>query len=195
MTTRSAKARSLDKARRLDPPDVTTVDDPPDVTTVDEPPQKKKKKTLHHVVVPRFYRNTMMLTMSNIVTEEMLKDAVTSTIQSMRSKFSVVMSVTKEDKPLDENDDADEVNRSSYIVVFLDLPSDLTNQLKENGILECVFYVGSHEDTCAKVLSGEPTDDMIAKKDRQGNDSPYSIQVDLSEASSKADASDKAGEE
>ena len=78
MTTRSAKARSLDldKARRLDPPDVTTVDDPPDVTTVDEPPQKKKKKTLHHVVVPRDYRNTMKLTMSNIVTEEMLKDAV-----------------------------------------------------------------------------------------------------------------------
>ena len=135
---------------------------------------------LYHVVVPRNYRKSTLMTISKELREEKVKDEVKYTIHTVSSEFPVVMSVKR------EGDDAQNADKSRYRAVYLNLPQELIYKLKKHHFFNCVFYVGSHEDTETKILEDEPTDDMIAKQDRQGNDAPYWMQVDISEARDNA---------
>ena len=77
-----------------------------------------------------------------------------------------------------ESNIEDGIEKTTYTVIFLNIPNELIGKLRGVGVKRCIFYVGYSENTKEfPVLDGVPQLQDIAHINRNGQRSPYQSEI------------------
>ena len=135
-----------------------------------------KYENIHHILISQKYREliTLIFEMADNVTDEYLLKSLSDALQEARTNVIVYVASIKKTY-LEENIREDiKYIRYNIECIYFNIPKELVEQLIQNNMTDCIFYIGKSDDI-SKILisSNEPTNDNISKKNSNGQSLPY----------------------
>ena len=123
-----------------------------------------------HILAPRNIRNNVKISLPSHVPPSSLCSVISPALkQTMDSSYIEILEITQ---------GLPSENNTTYTVIFLNIPNELIDKLRYNGIKKCIFYVGLSENVKEfPVLDTAPPIDILAITNREGNPSLYMSKI------------------
>jgi len=129
-----------------------------------------------HVIISRNARMTITISVSP--GPPLQKSEIHTMLKNTRESSHIeILEITQM-----EQVSGDESDNQIYKIIYLIIPNELFDKLRDVAVKNCIFYVGlSENSTYVDVLNGVPELHRLAHTNREGEPSPYmSIQITIS---------------
>ena len=129
---------------------------------------------INHILLPRKCRISIAISIPSYVPQDTFINVVKPSLQDQYpNDLIVILQASSCGTAMDDN----EIERTTYNIVFLIIINESINTLLSHDFVKCKFYVGLSEERKLNIMKERPNDSKLAFVNFEGIQVPYETNI------------------